>query len=55
MATHGLRNADDARRMIDLMGGQTHEVRSALLWLVDRVSELERKTAKLEEKRPSLP
>ncbi len=51
MATHALRNADEARRMIDLMGGQTYEVRSALVWLVDRVSELERKTTKLEKER----
>ena len=51
MATHALRSADEAKRMIDLMGGQTHEERSALRWLVDRVSDLEKKVAKLENER----
>jgi hypothetical protein len=51
MAIRRLRDAAEAKKLVDAMTDHSYDVRSVGHWLVDKISELEKKIAKLENDR----
>ena len=50
MAIRKIRDAEEAKKIIGAMTDHSYDARSVFVWIVDRVSELERRLSKLEHK-----